>query len=391
MQLATLQPGVSVSRTTERDFTGGFGSTQISIAGARPEQTGYLLEGTNVSDIADKAPSSVAGVLLGVDTVKEFSVQTHGYNAEYGRAAGGIISAVTKSGTNKFSGTAFEFLRDSSLDAKGFFDEGNDPPPFTRNQAGGTLGGPIKKNKVFFFGSYEGLRERLATTRIARLPNANAHRGLIPDGAGGLRQVAVNSGLQPYLDLLYPIPTGRDFGDGTAELSFANTEPTNEHFFVGKTDWNPNAKDNFVVRVSSDRSDNQSWANNHPLFTDKTTTDARYVMAQWQRIFSSSTLNEARGAVNRTARQLAPTPLVDIPKSLFFVDEPYFGYLEFSGAPITSAGNVDDSAKYAQNLYQFSDTLTLQKQKHTIKTGADFQRYHFDGFSNSRLGGDYRC
>jgi carboxypeptidase family protein/TonB-dependent receptor-like protein len=390
MQLATLQPGVSVSRTTERDFTGGFGSTQISIAGARPEQTGYLLEGTNVSDIADKAPSSVAGVMLGVDTVKEFSVQTHGYSAEFGRAAGGIISAVTKSGTNKFSGTAFEFLRDSSFDARGYFDEGNDPPPFTRNQFGGTLGGPIVKNNLFFFGSYEGLRERLATTRLSRLPNAAAHNGLIPDGAGGLRQVAVHPNVKPYLDLLYPLPNGRDFGDGTAEYSFANTEPTNENYLVGKVDWNLDKNNNFSVRVSNDASNNQSWANNHPLFTDRTTTDARYVMAQWQRIFSASLLNEFRAADNRTARELLPSPLVDIPSGLFWVNEPYFGYIEFSGAPITSAGNVDDSAKYAQNLYQVSDTLTWQKGRHTVKAGGDFQRYHFDGFSNSRLGGNYR-
>src|SRR5437763_71011 len=79
MQLATLQPGVTVSRGTARDFTGGFGNTQLSIAGARPEMTGYLLEGTNIADISDKAPSSMAGVLLGVDAVKELSVQTHDY------------------------------------------------------------------------------------------------------------------------------------------------------------------------------------------------------------------------------------------------------------------------------------------------------------------------
>ena len=390
MQLATLQPGVSVSRTTERDFTGGFGGTQISIAGARPEQTGYLLEGTNISDISDKAPSSVAGVLVGVDTVREFSVKTHGYSAEYGRAAGGVISAVTKSGTNAFHGTAFEFFRNSKLDAKGYFDEGDNPPPFTRHQGGGTLGGPISKNKLFFFGSYEGLRERLATTRIARFPNADAHNGLIPDGKGGLKQVTVNPLVHQYLDLLFPIPTGRDFGDGTAELPFAETEPTNENFLVGKVDWNATPKDNFVARVSSDRSSNTTWANDHPLFTDETTTDARYVMGQWQRIFSSALLNEARGAANRTARELIPTPLVDIPRNLYFVDQPYFGYIEFSGAPITSVGNVDDDAKYAQNLYEFSDTLTLQKGQHTFKTGADFQRYHFDGFSDSRLGGAFR-
>src|SRR4029453_10248352 len=165
MQLATLQPGVSVSRSTGRDFTGGGGGRQVAVAGARPEQTGYLLEGTNISDISDKAPSSVAGVLLGVDTVQEFSVQTHGYSAEFGRAAGGIISAVTKSGTNDFRGTLFEFHRDSALDARNFFDQG-EIPDFKRNQYGATFGGPIFKNKLFYFGSYEGLRERLALTRF---------------------------------------------------------------------------------------------------------------------------------------------------------------------------------------------------------------------------------
>jgi len=389
MQLATLQPGVAVSRATERDFTGGFGGTQVSIAGARPEQTGYLLEGTNISDISDKAPSSVAGVLLGVDTVQEFSVQTHGYSAEFGRAAGGIISAVTKSGTNQFRGTAFEFLRDSAFDAKGYFDEGNDPPAFTRNQFGGTLGGPIMKNKLFFFGSYEGLRERLGTTRIARVPNADAHRGLLPAAGGGLRNVGVHPTMQPYLDLLWPLPNGRDFGDGTGEYTFAPTEPTDEDFFVGKIDWNLRQNDSVLLRVSSDKSDNQVWANDHPFFTDITTTDARYVTSQWQHIFRSSLLNEVKFANNRTRRELIPTPMIDIPQSLFFVKEPYFGYMEMPGI-LTSAGNVDDSANYTQDLYQVSDTLTWHAGKHTVKSGMDFQRYHFDGFSNSRLGGAYR-
>src|SRR5205823_13789111 len=113
MQLATLQPGVVMSRGTTADFTGGFGNTQLAIGGARPEMTGYLLEGTNIADISDKAPSSMAGVLLGVDAVKEFSVQTHDYAAEFGRARGGLTSAVTNSVTNRLHGTGFEFLRNS--------------------------------------------------------------------------------------------------------------------------------------------------------------------------------------------------------------------------------------------------------------------------------------
>ena len=388
MQLATLQPGVSVSRTTERDFTGGFGGTQVAIAGARPEQTGYLLEGTNISDVSDKAPSSVAGVMLGVDTVQEFSVQTHGYSAEFGRAAGGIISAVTKSGTNSVRGTLFEFVRNSAMDAKGYFDEGDKPANFKRNQFGGTIGGPILRNKLFFFGSYEGLRERLGTTRFARLPNAAAHNGLLPAAGGGQRAVAIHPTFKPYFDLLYPIPTGRDFGDGTAELAHAPTEPTNEDFLVGKIDWNFRGKDQFNVRVSSDISDNQVWAD-HPSFTNVTSTDTRYMTGQWQRIFSSGLLNEFRVADNRTQRSTTPTPLLDVPKNLYFGGPAYFGYIEVPGV-LTTAGNPDDSAEYVQNLYQVSDTLTVNKGRHTVKAGFDFQRYHFDGFSNSRLGGTYR-
>src|SRR5437763_15186029 len=213
MQLATLQPGVTVSRATARDFTGGFGNTQLSIGGARPEMTGYLLEGTNIADVSDKAPSSMAGVLLGVDAVKEFSVQTHDYSAEFGRAAGGVISAVTKSGTNGLHGTAFEFLRDSKFDEPNFFDPIDAAtgtqvnPPFTRNQFGGTAGGPIVQNTLFYFGSYEGLRQNLSLTHLARLPNASTHR------SAGFSPLT-----RPYLDLLYPIPDGKDFGDGTAEM-----------------------------------------------------------------------------------------------------------------------------------------------------------------------------
>src|SRR5580765_596076 len=179
MQLATLQPGVITSRGTARDFTGGFGSTQLAIGGARPEQTGYLMDGTNIADISDKAPSSLSGVLLGVDTVQEFSVQTHGYSAEFGRAAGGVMSTVTKSGTNQMRGSLFEFHRDDALDSRNYF-AGGDLPPFQRDQFGGTMGGPIVADHLFFFGSYEQLRARNAVTQHARLPNAAAHQGLVP-------------------------------------------------------------------------------------------------------------------------------------------------------------------------------------------------------------------
>ena len=390
MQLATLQPGVTVSRATARDFTGGFGNTQVSIGGARPEMTGYLLEGTNIADVSDKAPSSMAGVLLGVDAVKEFSVQTHDYAAEFGRAAGGVISAVTKSGTNNLHGTLFEFLRHSKFDEPNYFDP-IDPstgqqvnPPFRRNQFGGTAGGPIAQNKLFYFGSYEGLRQSLSLTHLARLPNAAAHNGVLPTGT-----VAINPLVKPYLDLLYPIPTGRDFGDGTAELRHTDIDPTNENFFVGKVDWQTTNSNSMFVRMSSDRSDSTAYQE-HPLFVEPTTTDTRYFTYQDQHLFSSKVLNVARVAINRTNRTDDFVPTIPIPQNLLFTADPHFGSITITtgiSAPGTTATTPVD---YTQTLFQYSDTLTLSSSRHTAKMGVDFQRYHFDGFSYSRFGGEFR-
>ena len=390
MQLATLQPGVTVSRATARDFTGGFGNTQVSIGGARPEMTGYLLEGTNIADISDKAPSSMAGVLLGVDAVKEFSVQTHDYAAEFGRAAGGVISAVTKSGTNKLHGTAFEFVRDSKFDTPNYFDP-IDPatgrqvnPPFTRHQFGGTVGGPIVANRLFYFGSYEGLRQNLSLTHLARLPNAAAHNGVLPTGA-----VAINPLVKPYLDLLFPLPDGRDYGDGTAELRHTDVDPTHENFFVGKIDWQAGASNSMFVRVSSDRSDTTAHQD-HPLFVEPTTTDTRYVTYQDQHLFSARVLNVARSAINRTNRTDDFISTATIPNNLYFTTDPHFGAITITTGVTGPGTTATTPVDYTQALYQFSDTLTVSSSRHTAKFGADFQRYHFDGFSYSRYGGEFR-
>ncbi|HEV2986356.1 MAG TPA: carboxypeptidase regulatory-like domain-containing protein [Vicinamibacterales bacterium] len=395
MQLATLEPGVTVSRATSADFTGGFGNTQLSIGGARPEMTGYLLEGTNIADISDKAPSSMAGVLLGVDAVKEFSVQTHDYSAEFGRAAGGVISAVTKSGTNNLHGTLFEFLRNSKFDAPNYFDP-IDPvtgqqttPPFTRNQFGGTAGGPIVQNKLFYFGSYEGLRQDLSLTHLAVLPNQNAHDGLLPGPNGTLTKVTINPLVKPYLDLLFPIPTGRDFGDGTAELRHTETDPTHENFFVGKIDYQAGDNNSMFVRASSDRSDTTAHQD-HPLFVDPTATDTRYFTYQDQHIFSSRMLNVARGAINRTARTDDFLPTVSIPQDLYFTTDPHFGAITILSGITAPGTTATKPADYRQTIFELSDTVTMSSATHTLKFGGDVQRYHFDGSSYSRYGGEFR-
>ena len=387
MQLATLQPGVVVSRGTARVFTGGYGGTQLSIGGARPEHTGYLMDGTNIADISDKAPSSVAGVLLGVDTVQEFSVQTHGYSAEFGRAAGGILSAVTRSGSNALRGSAFEFTRNSALDARNYFDVA-DPPPFERHQFGGTAGGPLVKNRLFFFGSYEGLRDRRSVTRYARLPNADAHRGFVPGTTGELQNVGVHSLARPYLDLLFPIPSGQDFGDGTAEHAHAHQDPTDAHLLVGKLDWQPTPRDSLMFRFSRDWSDAVA-SQEHPLFVETIGTRMRFLTGQHQHLFSANLLHVIRVAANQTYRDNDVLPIVDIPPSLYFSEDPHFGAINIIGTSIAGSTSTIP-VSYTQNLYQLSSTLSWHRGAHTWKYGVDWQHYHLDGFSYSRYGGEFR-
>jgi hypothetical protein len=387
LQLGSLQPGVVVSRASGREFSGGFGSTQLAIAGARPEQTGYLLDGTNIADIADKAPSGMAGALLGVEAIQEFSVQTHGYRAEFGRAAGGIISAVTRSGTNQFHGSAFEFRRDSALDARGYFDP-DDPPEFLRNQFGGSLGGPLRRNRLFFFGSYEGLRARNVVTRAARLPDANAHRGLLPDGRGGLRSVTVHPAVRPYLDLLFPVPEGQSFGDGSAEQRHTHRDPIDQDYVIGRIDWQITGADRFSARVSDDSS-SAAISQEHPLFRNETTADTRYATTQYQRLLGSAGVNELRVAVNETWRTDDVRSTVGIPASLYFTEDPRFGAINIIG--LTLAGSTATiPASYDQRLTQVSNTLSWQRGAHLLKAGADWQHYDFSGYSYSRYGGEFR-
>src|SRR5919201_958598 len=170
-QLTLLQPGVIASPSTQQQVDRGMG-TQVSIAGARPNQISYQIDGTDSNTQGNGSPGSAAGGLLGVETVREFQVLVNNYSAEYGRSPSGIVPTVTRSGTNTVRGTGFEFTRNSRFDSRTYFDDPNsDIPPLTRNQFGGYLGGPIVKDRTFFFGSYEGLRQDRSVTTIATVPS----------------------------------------------------------------------------------------------------------------------------------------------------------------------------------------------------------------------------
>src|SRR5580658_3129464 len=171
-QLILLAPGVlSYPQGGSSALTSV--ANAYSIGGTRPEGYANLLDGEDVVNWWQRnAGGDVTGTTLGIDSIAEFQTLTGTYSAQYA-GNGGAIVGVTKSGTNEFHGSAYEFLRNSDLDTRGFFDPGSGAPPFRRNQYGGTFGGPIKKNKVFFFMNYEGIQEFLETTSVNYVPTGN--------------------------------------------------------------------------------------------------------------------------------------------------------------------------------------------------------------------------
>src|SRR5258705_1068804 len=181
LQLALLQPGANFNagqnQLDARHGQRGNG-VAISISGGRATDNAFRIDGLIVNDYANAGPGSTLRVNMGVDAIREFSVLTNNYSAEYGRGSGGVVNAITKSGTNQFHGSAYEFVRNSAFDARNFFDLQN-VPPFHRDQYGGAVGGPIRKDKTFFFTNYESLHEIKSLSIADDTLSANAHNGIL--------------------------------------------------------------------------------------------------------------------------------------------------------------------------------------------------------------------
>ena len=232
-QLAALEPGVAQIRTqtTPADFlirgNRGLG-TQLTVSGGRPQQNNYRIDGISINDYSNGGPGSALGVDLGVDAIQEFSVVTANAGADYGKTSGGVVNAITRQGTNTLHGSVYEFLRNSALDARNYFDP---PaiPPFRRDQFGAALGGPIRKDGTFFFADYEGLRQDQSVTQLAVVPTQAARNGQLVTG-----NVTVSPLVQPYL-ALYPLPTSNINGD-TGTFTSVTQQIGNENLFVTRID-----------------------------------------------------------------------------------------------------------------------------------------------------------
>src|SRR4029077_8699303 len=294
--LAQLQPGVNTIRAmaavSSTDRLGRGYGVELSVSGGRPQQNNYLLDGVSINDYTNQAPGSIMGGNLGVDAVAEISVLTSNQGAEYGRTSGGVISAITRTGTNHFHGSAYEFLRNSALDARNYFD----PPtiaPFRRNQFGVSAGGPIQKDKTFICGDYEGLRQSLGLSMVDNVPSLNARSGLLCGNPNctTVTNVGVDPLVKPYLSF-YPLPNGLVSGD-TGIYSFSGSAITTENYFTTRVDHKFSDNDSLAgsyLYDSSPSSQNDEF-NNKLIFTK---TKRQLISLEENHLFRSSLMNSFR-------------------------------------------------------------------------------------------------
>ncbi len=381
-QLIALQTGTHLHKSRGISAIAGFGDT-FNINGARFHSNRFTIDGTEYSGIGalTSNPGGVSGKNLGVDAISEFRVFTTNYGAEYGKRAGGQVNIVTKSGTNELHGTAFEYYRDESLDARNFFDPGP-PPSFKRNNFGVSIGGPIKRNKTFIFGAYEGLRERQGLTLLAIVPDANARLGFLPLPGGGTVFVGIAANIRPYLDL-YPVSNGRNFGDGTAEFQSSPIRTIRDDFFTIKLDHYRSEKN---MMFASYRFYDGDLLDPHsiPGFARNTAESRQQMVTIGETtVFSPTFVNTIRFGFNRWAGLIdSGKPIISINPALKFA--PW--YERIGDVRIGAAGTAGSQGlteitsalapirKIANNLFEIEDQLAFSRGRHSIKTGIQVQR-----------------
>ena len=373
-QLAALQNGVvNVGSLAKDPIDAGTGAVKMAINGGRITFNSFLFDGASVNEAENTTPGSAAGGFTGVEAVQEFQLITHNYSAEFGGAGGGIINLVSKPGTNFLHGSGFEFLRNSALDARNFFDQ-QSVPPFRRNQFGGSIGGPIQRDRTFLFVAYEGLRQELAQTQ----------RFFVPTDAARLTASAAAA---PYVNL-YPQPNAGDAGGGLGVFIRNQTGQTREDYFTVRADHNFSPRDAFFARYTLD--DSSDVEPDHVI--SNTVLDARnqYTGLSETHIFSSRLLNVARFAYDRSRVFGDLQDVEPVPLSLVWVPgETVLGaFANVGGLSPLSDRNIVPRFLIVNN-FEGSDQIDYTRTSHSIKFGFTARRIQLNAQSTTIAAGTF--
>lgn len=372
LDLALLMPGTVVPSTNNRTFLAapsGIGSSGINASGAREDSTNYLFDGINLSDMVQNQITFQPNI----DMIQEFKVQTNSFSAEYGRNAGIIINGVSKSGTNSFHGSAYEFVRNEKFDAKNFFDRADQIiPPFKRNIFGYSIGGPVIRNKTFFFHSYEGREGRESVTV----------RTAVPSDA---QRAAVSNPVIRKLNGLIPLANS---ADGFFVGSIPKARELNQ--FSGRIDHTFGSR-NFLSGTFLSNRDSRTeptlQGNNLPGFGDRRPARRYLLSLSYTRIISPGLINELRAGLNRVRIDFLPdyraNPLdFDINSGVSDV----FPRILVTGGPAFGGINGFPQGR-GDTSFQYTDTVSWVRGKHSFKFGGEMRRFRNNNFNNSIGGG----
>jgi hypothetical protein len=404
LQLALLQPNVfAPAQNSTLGFRGGF-----NVAGNSEIANNYILDGIDNNDETTNQPSHTPIL----DGVREFKVLTGTYSAEYGRQSGGQVIVTTKSGTNNFHGSAWEFHRNSIFDARNFFQ--TKKPDFKRNQFGGVIGGPLIKNRTFFFGGYEGQRRGQQEAGLTLVPTAAMRAGDFT-GLATIRDPLTN---QPFTDNKIPANRFNAVGAGLLALFPApNANGANNYAATGTGSFNVNQ---FSGRLDHKLSDSMNLfgsyqfadstefypitnplcsARDVPGFGCDELQRTQHISLNWTWTLTPRLINEARVGYSRFGffrlqedrdsdiiAKLGIKGLTDAGRTLFNNGAPE---LQIAGFP-TIGGPTNLPQGRSDNTYHYVESMTFTNGNHTLKWGADIRRFLFNSFFTSFGRGSYR-
>jgi len=340
-----------------------------SISGSRPEGYGMLLDGENIQNWWQRGGgAAVTGTSLGIEAIAEFQTLTNTYSAEFG-GNGAAVNSVSKSGTNSFHGSVYEFLRNNKLDARNFF-ELQSAAPFRRNQFGASVGGPVKQNKTFFFFNYEGLRQHLDQAFQAFVPTLAARAQAVPS-------------IKSIVDL-YPIPT-TDLGGGIGTLTTIGGQTANEDYYLGRVDFNLSSKDSMFVRYVNDTG-TLVGTTAIPLWPTLDRSSNQYSTVQERHIFSTNLLNSFGFAFTRpNTSQTQPNKFAPLQQAF-----PGRQDVTITVNGLSPLGaNFVNPFRFLQNKFTITDDILWTRGAHSLKVGARFRRQQINSFSYTYWNGNY--
>ena len=397
-KLVALTPGATVDPSGVAGTEAGFG--QFNINGNRDRSNNYTLDGTDNNDpFFNNSALNQVGIggapasLLPIDAIQEFNLQS-GFGAEYGRNSGSVVNIVTKSGTNHLHGSGFEFLRNSGLDARNYFNTEPKKSVFQNNNFGGSLGGPIVKDKTFFFGAYEGQRERVGSDFLLQVPTPTE----IQEAEAGALAAINPSTNQPYLTKINPaLLKVLDFYpvSATGQIPDAARDTNNGDYLIAKLDHNFTGTELLTGRYAFARNyqvfpfgsvGGYGTGSRLPQFAQTSPTRVQVVSVSFLSTLSSSRINEVRFGYSRYTTSFSSLDANFNPASIGLnFGTGKLGLPEFDFSGIENLGAIGYSVPRGRTsgTYQILDNFTWLRGKHTLKFGGEFRRAEISNFNDN--------